>query len=213
MSPLELDRKEVWFAMGYRDTVPESELRRIVDEVAEEIVPSAKPRHMHRIVPAAKTSPTTILLDGLPFRPGGIICSYLDGMTEACVFVATAGKEFDSALRKLNARGDIVADFVADAIGTVLAEKAVADLEHSLIPGTEISLPYSPGYCGWDIREQQNFFKLFPPQPCGIELSESSLMNPEKSISGFCAFGKTLKRQPYHCDICKNEKCYKRKTR
>ena len=207
--PEELVRKDVWFAMGYRDSVPEPHICELVDKVAEELVPAARMRHMHRFVSAAKTSPTTMTLDGIGFKPGGIICSYLDGMTDACVFTATAGREFDEALKRLNSRGDIVADFVGDAIGTVLAELAVSRLEQSL--GREGSLSYSPGYCGWDIREQRQFFTLFPPQPCGIVLGESFLMKPEKSVSGFCAFGEKLTRQPYHCEICKNSNCYKRK--
>lgn len=209
--PDELVRKDVWFAMGYRDAVPERNICELVDAVAEELVPAAAIRYLYRFVKAARTSPTTITLDGIGFRPGGIICSYLDGMTDACVFVATAGREFDEALKRLNRRGDIVADFVADAIGTVLAELAVNRLESRVHSETAGSLSYSPGYCGWDIREQQDFFRLFPPQPCGIMLGESFLMKPEKSISGFCAFGEKLTRQPYHCRICKNVNCYKRK--
>ena len=209
--PDELPRADVWFAMGYRDAVPERNICNLVDELVEELVPAARMRYMHRFVSAAKTSPTTMTLDGIIFKPGGIICSYLDGMSEACVFVATAGSELAEELARVRSRGDIVADFVADAIGTVLAELSVSRLEQSL--GREGSLSYSPGYCGWDIREQQDFFRLFPPKPCGIALSESSLMKPEKSVSGFCAFGKDLRRQPYHCEICKNINCYKRKTR
>ena len=207
--PEDLVRADVWFAMGYRDAVPERNIRDLVDELSAELVPAARMRYMYRRVSAEKTSPATMTLDGLEFKPGGIICSYLDGMTDACVFVATAGAEFTEALARVNSRGDIVADFAADAIGTVLAELAVSRLEQSL--GREGSLSYSPGYCGWDIREQRQFFRLFPPLPCGIALSDSSLMHPEKSVSGFCAFGEHLKRQPYHCEICKNSNCYKRK--
>jgi len=209
--PDELVRKDVWFAMGYRDAVPEQSICDLIDTVAEELVPAARIRYMYRFVEASKTSPTTMTLDGIDFRPGGIICSYLDGMTDACVFVASAGREFDEALKRLNSRGDIVADFVADAIGTVLAELAVSRLEQQVHSESEGSLSYSPGYCGWDIREQQSFFRLFPPQPCGIVLGDSFLMKPEKSVSGFCAFGEKLTRQPYHCQICKNVNCYKRK--
>jgi cobalamin-dependent methionine synthase I len=74
-----------------------------------------------------------------------------------------------------------------------------------------LSMPYSPGYCNWDIREQHLLFSLFPERPCGVILSETSLMAPEKSVSGFFALGEKLQRQPYHCQICKNSKCYKRR--
>ena len=211
ITPDELVRKNVWFAMGYRNNVPESGICDMVDEAVTELVPNAVMRYMYGIVPAEKLSATQIRMGGTTFTPGGIICSYLDGMTEACVFVATAGREFEESLRKLGEKGDIVMDFIADSIGTVLAELAVERLEEDICPGKTVSLPYSPGYCGWDIREQQLFFPLFPPEPCGIRLSDSSLMKPEKSISGFAAMGRELVRQPYHCEICRNTKCYKRR--
>ena len=207
----ELSRESVWFAMGYRGAVPEQRVRDLAEEVIDKLVPSAIIRYMYRIVPARKLSPTAITIDGAEFKPGGIICSYLDGMTDACIFVASAGREFDARLREINAEGDIVTDFIADSIGTVLAELAVDRLEKSLQPELNLSMPYSPGYCGWDIREQHILFPLFPAEPCGITLTESSLMQPEKSVSGFFAMGKDLHRQPYHCEICKNSKCYKRR--
>lgn len=210
--PEDIKREEVWFAMGYRDAVPDENVRAIAEELIAEIAPCVTARYMYRFLPAQKLSGTRITLDGKEFCPGGIIASYLDGMTEACVFVATAGLEFNAKLKEINSRGDIVADFVADSIGSVLAEMAVGRMEKDIaaIKGT-VSLCYSPGYCGWDIREQQQFFTLFPPEPCGIHLSESSLMYPEKSVSGFAAMGPTLVRQPYHCEICKNSKCFKRR--
>lgn len=208
----EFSRTELWAAMGYRGAVPDSNVMDISERLIEELVPAARLRYMFRIVEAEKISPKQVSFEGKTFNPGGIIGSYLNGMTHACVFVATAGREFDSELKALSLQGDIVADFIADSIGSVLAEVAVSRLESELGLDSHLSLPYSPGYCGWDIREQHEFFKFFPPEPCGIRLSESSLMTPEKSISGFFAMGDNLMRQPYHCEICQNKKCYKRKN-
>lgn len=206
--------RELWPAMGYGNAEPDPSVRESAVRIAETLVPKARLRYMYELVPAEKISPVKVILGGQEFAPGGIIGSYLKGMTEACIFVATAGAEFDASVRELKKEGDILADFIADSIGSVLAERAVAILEEELIAARHgVSLPYSPGYCGWDIREQQLFFGLFPPKPCGISLSESSLMSPEKSISGFFALGEELVRQPYHCDICQNKKCYKRKNK
>lgn len=211
VKPEELSRESVWFAMGYKGATPDENIRGMAEDIIAELVPEAVVRYMYRLVPARKLSPTAMTLDGTEFKPGGIICSYLDGMTDACIFIGTAGREFNEALHRLNGRGDIVADFIADSIGTVLAELSVDRLEKDLRLEMNLSMPYSLGYCGWDIREQHLFFPLFPPEPCGVHLSESSLMSPEKSVSGFFAMGENLHRQPYHCEICRNSKCYKRR--
>ena len=210
--PEELPEKDIWFAMGYKDVVPEDHIRKMVCEIRDRIVPSATVRYMFRIVEAEKLSPRQALMGGKVFQPEGIICSYLDGMTHALLFVGTAGREFDEAVRNLHGEGDIVSDFIADAIGTVLAEMSVARIEKDYHGNAVISMPYSPGYCNWNIREQHILFSLFPDRPCGIHLSDSSLMSPEKSVSGFFALGDKLVRQPYHCEICKNKKCYKRRN-
>ena len=212
ISPGELPEKEVWFAMGYRDNVPEERIRDMVRELIDELVPKATLRYTYQVVEAEKLSPRQVRFAGKTFTPEGIICSYLKGMTHALLFIGSAGWEFDRAKEALKANDDIVADYIADSIGTVLAEMTVAQIEKDYDGVQTISMPYSPGYCNWDIREQHLLFSLFPERPCGVILSESSLMAPEKSVSGFFALGETLQRQPYHCEICKNKRCYKRRN-
>ncbi|MBR4167773.1 MAG: hypothetical protein IKR44_08170 [Bacteroidales bacterium] len=212
ISPEELPEKEVWFAMGYKDSVPEERIRGMVRELICELVPKATLRYIYQVVEAEKLSPRQVRMAGKTFTPEGIICSYLQGMTHALLFIGSAGWEFDRAKEALKANDDIVADFIADSIGSVLAEMTVARIEQDYVGKETISMPYSPGYCNWDIREQHILFSLFPERPCGIILSESSLMTPEKSVSGFFALGETLQRQPYHCQICKNTKCFKRRN-
>lgn len=212
ISPEELPEKEVWFAMGYKDSVPEERIRGMVRELICELVPKASLRYIYQVVEAEKLSPRQVRMAGKTFTPEGIICSYLQGMTHALLFIGSAGWEFDRAKEALKANDDIVADFIADSIGSVLAEMTVARIEQDYVGKETISMPYSPGYCNWDIREQHILFSLFPERPCGIILSESSLMTPEKSVSGFFALGETLQRQPYHCQICKNTKCFKRRN-
>lgn len=212
ISPDEIPEKEVWFAMGYRDAVPEQRVCDMAREMVQTLVPKATLRYMYQVVEAEKLSPREVRMGGKLFTPEGIICSYLKGMTHALLYVATAGREFNEALKEIRTKDDIVQDFIADSIGSVLAEYALLQLEKDYPHEGGLSMPYSPGYCNWDIREQKILFSLFPPEPCGIQLSDSCLMYPEKSVSGFFALGETLVRQPYHCQICKNTRCYKRRN-
>ena len=212
IEPAQLPEKDIWFAMGYKDSVPEQRVRDLVCEMRERLVPKATIRYMYQIVEAEKLSPLQVRMAGKLFTPERIICSYLKGMTHALLFVGTAGREYDAALKEIKKEGDIVAEFIADSIGTVLAEMSVARIEKDYDGKENLSMPYSPGYCNWNIKEQQILFSLFPENPCGIILSETSLMSPEKSVSGFFALGETLIKQPYHCQICKNTRCYKRRN-
>lgn len=214
LQSLELSEEEIYFAMGYGDNRPDEDICALVAEVYAEIRSLCQPRYMFQIVEAERIARQRILVRDIAFSPGGIIGSYLPGLTHICLFVATAGQEYDAYLHLLKKQDNIVKEFVADSIGTVIAEACVTLLGKELDErncDVRRSLPYSPGYCGWDIQEQRLLFSLFPPQPCGITLSDSFLMSPVKSVSGFYGLGKELHPQPYRCEICTNKQCYKRK--
>ncbi|MCK5694244.1 MAG: methionine synthase, partial [Bacteroidales bacterium] len=78
--------------------------------------------------------------------------------------------------------------------------------------GLHITNRYSPGYCSWNVEEQQKLFSLFPKGTCGISLSESSLMSPVKSISGIIGIGAEVKYREYTCEICPMLNCQFRKV-
>ncbi|WP_300704882.1 vitamin B12 dependent-methionine synthase activation domain-containing protein [Bacteroides sp.] len=213
LQSLALSEADIYLAMGYRGYKPDENICALVTEVYAEIQSLCKPRYMFQMLEAELIARKRVRVGDVEFSPGGIIGSYLPGLTQICLFVATAGKEYDVYLHQLKAQDNIVKEYVADSIGSVIAESCVTLLGKELDTEGEQrhSLPYSPGYCGWDIREQQKLFSLFPSQPCGIALSDSFLMSPVKSVSGFFGLGKELHPQPYRCEICTNIHCYKRK--
>ncbi|WP_294546981.1 vitamin B12 dependent-methionine synthase activation domain-containing protein [uncultured Bacteroides sp.] len=212
---LDFSEEDIYRAMGYRDTVPDDTVCSFIKEVQAEISSLCVPRYMYQILEARQVAGKRIQAGGVEFSPGGIIGSYLSGLSHICLFVATAGREYDAYLHRLKTQGDIMKEYVADSIGSVIAEACVTLIDKELEANSELrhSLPYSPGYCGWNICEQQKLFSLFPPQPCGITLSDSFLMSPVKSVSGFFGLGKELLPQPYRCEICTNKHCYKRKEK
>ena len=209
LEDLSLPRESIYAAMGYGDVLPDDGVRDLTETVLGQVLPLARPQYVYRIVPASVVDRYSILMDGVTFRVGNIIGSYLEGMTEACVFVTSAGRAFDAYLQRVKGEGDILKEFVADAVGSCVAEACVDEIGRQL-PSPH-SLPYSPGYCAWNIREQRLLFPLLPEQPCGVTLGESCLMHPVKSVSGFFALGEHLVPQPYRCELCTNQGCYKKR--
>jgi len=51
------------------------------------------------------------------------------------------------------------------------------------------TMQFSPGYCGWHVSAQKKLFEVLRPTEIGIELGESFLMRPLKSISGVIIAG------------------------
>ncbi|WP_337872969.1 homocysteine S-methyltransferase family protein [Ignavibacterium sp.] len=159
-----------------------------------------------------------LLIENLHFELGTIIYRNLKEVSELFVFVCTIGKIVEDNIHKLFSDCDSLNAFILDRIASELVE-CTADLLEKKIQsdflksGYNLTNRYSPGYCGWSVSEQQKLFSLLPDKFCGVQLTESSLMIPLKSISGFYGAGYNLVRKNYSCEICDDEFCYKRKLR
>ena len=108
--------------------------------------------------------------------------------------------------------------YVVDVVGSEIVEKAMDKIQENLASdmqtlGLGITNRYSPGYCDWQVSEQQKLFTFFPENYCGIRLSKTSLMYPIKSVSGLIGIGKNAERKGYSCDFCRMKDCLYRKKR
>lgn len=198
--------------MGYGDNLPSKEVVELTHKIIDEISQICTPEYGYKICTGEITGVRSIKIGNEEFHPGSIITKYLTTSEQFIIVVATAGVAFDKYLKELHTKGDILNDFIADSLGSAIAEATIEKLLTQL--ETEIghiSNSYSPGYCGWHVKEQQKLFKLLPTGVCGITLNDSSLMNPIKSISAVIGYGKDVIKKPYGCAICEKKDCYKRK--
>lgn len=212
---LSVTRQELYKAIGYGASSPDEELRTMIEEVIGHVTSIGTARFLYRIVEGCPTGNTLLIADQT-LHIGSIIANQLAGSERYALFVATTGHEFDEWLGNVKRSDDIVMQFIADSIGSCLAEKA-ADymetcLEQDISPqALKRTNRFSPGYCGWHVAEQQKLFSLFPtPTPCGIQLIPSCLMIPIKSVSGIIGIGANVRKSDYSCGLCAYERCYKR---
>lgn len=215
---LEIDWGNIWNSSGNDGYVPDPQSQELFESIVEEIARVCRPQYGYAIYANEGIGKTSICLGGRGLETGAIIARYLNEAEQYAVFVATAGVAFEAMQRRLHAGGDIVRQFFADMIGSQIAEAAGRVLAGELAAeqaarGFRISNSYSPGYCGWHVSDQQTLFSLLPDAPCGIALSESSLMTPIKSISGVIAIGSRVEKKPYGCAICGKKECYKNQFR
>jgi len=199
--------------MGYRNNQPDDYTKFQTDEVLSEIDVICKPQYMYAIYQGKVKDNASVMVGNNRLKLGKTITSYLIGIDYFCVFVTTAGHEYNEYKNKLRTDGELVKEFIADSIGSVIAEACVNKISDELSQKINLNYtyPYSPGYCGWQLKEQQILFSMLPDNPCGIELTDSFLMMPIKSISGIIGLGKDITQKAYGCSICENTNCYKRK--
>jgi len=203
--------EKVYIEMGYRKTQPEEPVMELTDRLLNEISDIAAPVCFFEIY-EGKIEDVSIILNETVLQVNDVLSELMSGSEQFAVFAATAGLEFQCFHDKLKAEGDLLEIFVADAIGSCMAESAGDFLEKMLEKQTGVlrhTNRFSPGYCGWHLSEQKKLFHLFGDNTCGITLSDSCLMKPIKSISGIIGIGKKVKEKTYGCKYCTMKDCYK----
>ncbi|WP_455669698.1 vitamin B12 dependent-methionine synthase activation domain-containing protein [Phocaeicola sp.] len=220
LADLHISLSEIYEAMGYGSSVPdqavEEEVRMLLGQIENRIHPRFFFFIMEGILEVEKQM---LCVGATSFRIGKIIAHQLRGSEKFAFFAATAGVEFEKYQHVLQQEGDMVKIYIADALGSIIAEKAADCMEMALdscicTKGWKHTNRFSPGYCGWHVSEQQKLFSLFPvSDPCGIRLTDSSLMVPIKSVSGVIGVGANVHKMEYTCGLCTYDKCYRRKQR
>ena len=145
------------------------------------------------------------------FTPHKIVYHQLKHSEQIAVFVCTAGDGICQWSKQMMP-ADPLKGFIADILGSVVVETAIDTIQQRLgdemkQAGLKITNRYSPGYCGWPTSEQHKLFSLLPDENCGIQLTDSALMLPIKSVSGFIGIGANVRFNPYTCRNCDATYC------
>lgn len=211
---------EIYEQMGYGDAMPDDDVLDELRAVTEHVRGFLRPRFSFFMAKGELNTTDDVLSVGaISMNIGRIISRQLRNSELFAFFVATSGMEFEHYQQEIMAQGDMVKVFIADALGSVIAEKTADVMEQELQKrideyGWLHTNRFSPGYCGWHVSEQQKLFPMFRKEkPCGITLTDSSLMLPIKSVSGVIGLGQKVRKLEYTCGLCNYEKCYKRRKK
>jgi len=171
----------------------------------------------YRILNAVSLSSgdSKLKISDISFQVGKIIANQLRGLEAIAVFVCTVGSKMSDLTKKLMAEDDLIQAYVLDTIGSETVERAMDRIQEELAASVKaqhrnITIRFSPGYCGWNVSAQHDLFSLLPKGFCGVTLTEAALMLPLKSLSGIIAIGKNIDRLDYPCKICDVEDCLQR---
>ena len=198
---------DVFEQMGYHGAEPDETTRHETQTIIEEVRSWLRPRFCYQVV---RELPA--------FDMGKIIQHQLYGSEAYALFICTSGTEYEAYQHRLKDKGDMVRIFIADALGSVIAEHCADTMEMNLQEsidklGWHHTNRFSPGYCGWHVSQQQQLFPLFKSNTCGVRLNDSSMMVPVKSVSGIIGIGEKVRKLDYTCGLCDFTQCYKRKLK
>ncbi|HJN77751.1 MAG TPA: vitamin B12 dependent-methionine synthase activation domain-containing protein [Myxococcota bacterium] len=189
--PVEAPRAVVLRLLGVRGRPPRESLSRIIDE---------------ELACAGELVEPLVVIGTRQGLPGS---ATIDPQLPVALAVCTLGPALGARVDAHTQGGESARAMVLDAVGSAMVED-LADRANgricrlALAAGSKPALRRSPGYGSWAIEEQRLIFELLEPAEIGVTLSESCLMDPEKSISFLVPLtgGEPGKRARSRCDRC-----------
>lgn len=171
------------------------------------------PAALYTILPVRDFRHQTVVLDdGVAFE-GPLVARALAGAAQIALAVCTIGPALERRVAVLFAAGDPVQAMALDGAGIAalgeVSRMVVARIrDDASARGLGTGMRASPGQEGWSIWQQRVFFDLVPAVEIGVQLTESCLMLPYKSVSFVIGLGPEMRSDAVTCDFCsKRERC------
>ena len=218
--PLLVDRDEVLRFQGYKKgvDVPDAAVLALFDEALALGESLIAPRVVYRA--AAVTAQ-----DADRIEAGGTTLHIPDigrwwGSLEAVgAGVCTVGEVLEARVRNLWDERELPLAVMLDSVGSAAVE-SLAEYANDLLcqaavaSGVRVTNRISPGYAGWDTAEQARLFEICPGDPIGVELNDSCVMTPGKSISFLVGVGAAARVDHYftQCRRCWMRDCAYRRA-
>ena len=217
-----IDDGEVLRYLGYpQGQLPAARLRATIEHWIQEAAACATPRAAYLVIPIEDIGRRHLRLQTVDqlVEFQGAIGEFLGPSQWVTAFIATAGSDIVDLASRLMSQGDALAAMVVNSVGAERAEAAEGAVMGIVrtwgeSEGMNPTLPYSPGYCGMQLAQQQNLFALFGEQTVGVTLTPDCLMQPLKSVSGLIGLGPADQIVPHAspCDRCELYSCAMRRS-
>ena len=217
-SELAMDHAYVARELGYGNGAMPEPVHEAIGHALGEASPLVDARTLWLPLPCrVDRSRETLIVGDATFHVGRMVRGHVQRASAVAMFVVTIGSAVEEKARVMMKGGQMMEGYAVDAIGSSAAEACADRVEADIravaeADGWKITNRLSPGYCAWATHEQKKLFGLLPDRPCGIRLSESSLMSPIKSVSGIVGLGPDVKHLDYMCSLCDMTNCYKRRS-
>lgn len=213
--PIRLDAESILSRIGYaNDDRPSRRIAVLVDDYIENYNDFISPAcsYVYRRIESIDGDRVDIG-DGMVLKSRKLARALADGELVA-VFAVTIGNYLEDMATQLAEDGLMVQATVLDAIGSGSVEKLAGIFEDHVrevatSAGMVISRRFSPGYCDWDVSQQEVIFRALNGDTAGIELTDSMLMMPRKSVSGIIGIGLPGKNTERYnpCETCFKKDC------
>jgi hypothetical protein len=212
---IEIDKEQVCRYIGYEDGQKLSaRISSLVDDYAEHAHGLVNPSYAYVIKDVEWARGSIAFIEGSISFKSRIIAKLLGRCTQVAIFLVTIGRYLEETSFQLAKDGLVLQATVLDAIGSVAVEQVAGFVqarvrEIARADGHVTSRRFSPGYCDWNIGQQQMLFYALTGNTIGIRLTGECLMIPQKSMSGIIGIGPSSANVENYdpCKTCRKKDC------
>ena len=217
-----IERSDLSLLFGGKDTHRFSRsINRKIDDFETRLEKLTTPELSYRIKKIESVSGGIVYLqEGTKFKSPKF-SKAMEPCEDIICFIATIGSGIEEEIVRLMGENRLSDSYILDSMGSIVVENMVDKFHKDMkkkyeLKGGGVTLRFSPGYCDWPITEQKKLFRLLGSDQTGIQLTDSCLMQPRKSVSG--VFGVlpsnvNLPVSPYNpCLECKKRDCIARRN-
>jgi hypothetical protein len=212
---INIEKQKILSTIGYSDDYqPSARINSLVNDYIENYQDLLSPAYSYMFCNIESVKGNCVDLGDSIILKSKIIAKLSERCHKMAVFALTLGSHLEDMVAHLAEHGLVLQATVLDAIGSGATEKLAVHLEEKIkrivnAGGLITSQRFSPGYCDWEVGQQEMIFKAMNGDTAGIRLTESLLMMPRKSISGIIGIGLPGNGiENYNpCNTCKKKDC------
>jgi len=215
---IDIDNKQVLQYLGYGDSNnPPPRISSLIDEYVDNVHDLIAPSYYYTIRDVDIVLGSSVVVDGPLVFQSEVVARLLEKCEKVAVFALTIGGYLEEMVGKLSADKLMIQAAVLDGIGSSATEK-MADFVYEIINRRAgdmrfcTSRRFSPGYCDWEVEQQQMLFHAIDCDSAGVRLTEGGIMLPRKSISGIIGIGSREVENYNPCETCDKDNCIGRRT-
>ena len=215
-----LDRQQVLSHIGCSDDYePSLRIKSLVNDYIENYHNLIDFSHSYITRNIESIQEDRVIIENSITLKSKVISRLLERCDEIAIFVLTIGNHLEDMVAYLAENGLVLQATVLDAIGSGTAEQLAVFVEDRIREsaasrGLVISRRFSPGYCDWDVSQQEMIFKAMQADTAGVRLTEGNLMLPRKSVSGIIGIGSNINNIDNYnpCKSCLAADCLGRRA-
>lgn len=191
---VDIQRGRILRRLGYREHDPSASILSVVSSQITEAYKLIKPVYAYELRGIEGLTEQEVTLKGPLVFSSRVVSYVLSDCKWVVICLATIGKDLGERIARQAESGKKLEVLVLDAIGT----EAVLQISYKLqdrikemteANGYQATIRYGPGYCDWHLSQQKVLLQVMDSASFGVELTESFIMKPLKSISGVIGIG------------------------